>query len=273
MPVVSGGSRMRRSRYRVLAVLDVEDWSGRSAVNAANIQRALRRIETEALTEADIDVRGVGRQSRGDGAVLALPGDVAKEVVTTRFVEALRESIAEYNADCAPGESVRIRLSLNAGDVLEGDGEWAGQPVIAACRLVDSAVIKRVLAASTGSPLVVVVSAAWYDAVIKEGHASGEEYREVWVEEKTFSSVAWVKVPGRTSPPGLRSEDDPVWHDQGGSRGDAADPSRGSQPGRTGGDAGNIVNHGNFVQASKIAGDVVFGNKNVSPTPSQERGQ
>jgi hypothetical protein len=200
---------VRRSRYCLLTVLDVEDWSGRSAVNAANIQAALRRIESRALAEAGIDGASIIRQSRGDGAILALPGDIAKEIVTTRFVEALREAILEYDADCAPGESMRVRLSLNAGDVLEGDGEWAGQPVIAACRLVDSALIKRVLAASTGSPLALIVSAAWYDAVIKEGHASADGYQKVWVEEKTFAEVAWVKVPGRTTPPGLRPEDDP----------------------------------------------------------------
>jgi hypothetical protein len=77
-----------------------------------------------------------------------MPGDVAKELITARFVEALREAVLEHDADCEPEESIRIRLSLHAGDAIEGEGEWAGRPVIAVCRLVDSALIKRVLAAA-----------------------------------------------------------------------------------------------------------------------------
>ena len=66
---------LRRSRYYSWAVLDVEDWSGRPAVNAANIQDTLRRIETEALARAGIDPDSVARQPRGDGAMRAIAGE------------------------------------------------------------------------------------------------------------------------------------------------------------------------------------------------------
>jgi hypothetical protein len=70
----------------------------RFAVNAANIQHALRRIETQALKQAGIDLLRVGRQPAGDGAVLALPGDVSNQLITTRFVEALREVPVSYGS-------------------------------------------------------------------------------------------------------------------------------------------------------------------------------
>ncbi len=246
---------MGRSRYYSIAVLDVENWSSRPAVSAANIQGALRRIEDQGLAGAGIDPNRVGRQPRGDGAILTLPGDVAKELITARFVEALSEAVAEHDDVCDPEESIRIRLSLHAGDVIEGEGEWAGQPVVVASRLVDSAVIKRVLAASTGSPLALIVSRDWYDAVVKEGHISAEGYREVWVEEKTFADVAWVKVPGRTRPPGLLPEDDPGRHRD---PGHGAGPPHGSRSGEA---SEYTVNYGNIVRASTIEGDIVFGNQ------------
>jgi hypothetical protein len=258
---------MRASRYYAWAVLDVENWSGRSAVSAANIQSALKRIEAQALARAGIDAVHVGRQPRGDGAILALPGDVAKELITDQFVEALREAVLEHDADCAPEESVRIRLSLHAGDAIDGDGEWAGQPVIVASRLVDSALIKRVLAAATGSPLALIVSGDWYNAVIKEGHASGDGYQKVWVEEKTFADVAWVKVPGRTRPPGLRPKDAPPLHR------DGARPPPRPRPGGTEGHVDNSVTHGNRVQDSTIKGDVVFGDKYVGTDHRFRRGE
>ena len=252
------GGLVRRSRYYAWAVLDVEDWSGRPAVNAANIQDALRRMEVRALASAQIDQAFVKRQARGDGAVLALPGDVAKEVITTQFVEALREAIEEHDADCDPRESIRIRLALHAGDVIEGEGEWAGQAVIAACRLVDSAVIKRVLAESAPSPLALIVSSEWYDAVVKEGHVASQGYRQVWAEAKTFASRAWVKVPGRTQPLGLRPEDDPGKHRDGAPR-----PPQAAGPGSAAGYP-TVVNHneGMFTGAD-IKGDVVVGTKIV----------
>lgn len=259
---------MRRSRYYSWAVLDVEDWSGRPAVNAANIQDTLRRIEREALARAGIDPNCVGRQPRGDGAMRAIAGDVAKERIATRFVEELRQAIVDYDATSGPEESIRVRLALHAGDVIEGKGEWAGQPVIVASRLVDSAVIKRVLAAAKGSPLALIVSRDWYDAVVKEGYAPSEGYAKVWVEEKTFADVAWVAVPGRTHPPGLRDEDDP------GSRQTAGRPGarEGSPPGQPRDYSDNSINYGNIVRDSEIEGDVVFGNK-YGPEPGSRRGE
>ena len=252
---------LRRSRYYSWAVLDVEDWSGRPAVNAANIQDTLRRIETEALARAGIDPDSVARQPRGDGAMRAIAGEVAKERIATRFVEELRQAIADYDAGCPPGESIRVRLALHAGDVIEGEGEWAGRPVVVASRLVDSAVIKRVLAAATGSPLALIVSGDWYDAVVKEGYAPSEGYAQVWVEEKTFADVAWVAVPGRTHPPGLRAEDDPGAHGAARGRACPAGAPRRALPGEAGEYTDNSINYGNSVRDSVIRGDVVFGGK------------
>jgi len=263
------GDWVGRSRYYSIAVLDVENWSSRPAVSAANIQAALKRIEGQGLARAGIDSARVGRQPRGDGAILTLPGDVAKELVTAQFVEGLREAILEHDADCAPEESIRIRLSLHAGDVIDGEGEWAGQPVIVASRLVDSAVIKRVLAASAASPMALIISGDWYDAVIKEGHVSAEGYRKVWVEEKTFAGVAWVKVPGRTRPPGLLPDDDPGQHRK---DGDGTRPPREPRSGETGDYVDNSVNYGSILRASTIEGDVVFGNK-YGEAPRSGRGE
>jgi hypothetical protein len=258
---------VQRSRYYTWAVYDVENWSGRSAVDAASIQRALRRIEAAALAAAGIDPARVARQPRGDGAILALPGDIAKEAITSQFVEGLREGVSDHDAGCAPGESIRVRLSLHAGDVLEGDGEWAGQPVVIAARLVDSALLKRVLAAAIGSPLALIVSGEWYDAVVREGYASGAGYQEVWVAEKSFAGRAWVAVPGRTRPPGLTPGDAPGPA--------AAPPPPGS--GRADGHAGRAASsgraargptiRGNAVLDSTINGDVVFGSKSVGAEP------
>jgi hypothetical protein len=257
------------SRYYAWAVIDVEDWSSRPAVNGARIQRALSQLVTQSLASADIDPARVARQPRGDGALLALPGDIAKEVITTEFVEALREAVSEHDANCAPEDSIRLRLALHAGEALEGEGEWAGRPVITACRLVDSSVLKRVLAASKGSPLAVIVSSDWYDAVVREGYVSADGYREVWVKVKTFADAAWVKVPGRSSPPGLLPEDDVARRRSGANR--AAPSSPGLRGSDGSGSHGDVTVHGNVITGGTFEGDVVFGDKHSYG--SDRRGQ
>lgn len=143
--------------------------------------------------------------------MLAIPGDTSKELLTTKFIDGIREGIEEHDASCPPEETIRLRLALHAGDGLPGDGEWAGPAVILASRFVNSAVLRRVLKTSTGHALAVIISDDWYQAIIKQGMAPADGYQQVIVREreKGFSSLAWIRVPGRDYPPGLSQEDEP----------------------------------------------------------------
>jgi hypothetical protein len=246
------------SRYYIWAIHDIEDWSSRPAVIQTRIQQALRRLEARALAHVGLDPARVGRQSTGDGAVLALPGDFPKEVITTKYVDALCEGIEEYDAECGPGETIRLRLALHAGESPAGDDEWAGPGVVTASRLVDSAILRRVLAAAKGSALALVLSDEWYRAVIKEGYAPAEGYQEVWIEAKRFADWAWVRVPGRTQPPGLLPGDRRP-------RPGAEGPGPGAASQQAAGAGASISNYGTIgafgdFRGATVHGDVGFGN-------------
>lgn len=258
---------MPDSRYYSWVVTDVENWSSRSAVSGARIQAALRKIEQRALESLDLEATEVGRQPRGDGSILALPGGIPKERIAIRFVEALHEAVLDHATRCDPDDSIRLRLCLNSGDVLDGDGEWAGQPVILACRLVESQVIRRVLAASIGNPLALILPAQWYHAVIGEGYAPGDGYQEVWAETKTFSDFAWVRVPGRTRPAGLLPEDDPAPHKARQAHSDLADEGR-----ATADHANYSGNRGVIVHGSTVNDGIHVGNRYYDRTAPSDRG-
>jgi hypothetical protein len=250
------------SRHYIWSIHDVEDWSSRPAVIQSSIQQVLRRVEARALARADVDPARVGRQSTGDGAVLAIPGDVPKELITTTYVDALCEGIEEHDAECRAAETIRLRLALHAGESPAGQDEWAGPGVITASRLLDAAVLRRVLAAATGSALALIVSDDWYRAVIKEGYASSAGYQQVWVEAKKFAGFAWVRVPGRTQPPGLVPEDRPRLSDQspGPGREDTAAVHQPPGAGMSISNSGTIGDVGDFRGAS-VSGDLNFANK------------
>ena len=197
------------SRYVVLVVCDVEDWSSRPAVAQQRIQVALSSLMDRALTRIGIQRAETSRALRGDGMILVLPGQTDKSLVTTRLVDALREGLIQYTAVAGDDEHIRLRLVLHAGDAVIGDGELAGAAVIRACRLVDSAITRRVLSASQGAPLVLAITGDWYQATVAEGFVSKQGFEQVSAQEKGFAESVWIKVPGRTKVPGLTPTDLP----------------------------------------------------------------
>ena len=188
--------------YHSVAVIDVEHWSSRSAVDQANIQGALTGIMARGAAEVDLDWARVPQLHHEDGAILAVPDDVAKKLIADGFVAAMHRALLDHNLFHRPSRRLRIRLSLHTHT-----GNHFGAAISVAIKLADSAVMKRVLAAACEHPLALIVSRAWHDAVINEGHASPVGYEQVWVKEQTFAEAAWVKVPGMIGPPGLMPGD------------------------------------------------------------------
>lgn len=198
---------MNVSRYYALVVTDIENWGGRPGAVQARMQVALRRILERTMAVAGIENAGIRSTSRGDGLIIALPAEVAKELITDRFVKALNRELRTYNDECLPAEVMRLRVALHAGDVHDGGTEWAGEAVVAACRLVDSDVLRRVLAAADTAVLALIVSAYWYDAVLGAGWADPTGYDRVQPGLKDYAGDAWIRVPGKSHPPGLLPSD------------------------------------------------------------------
>ena len=177
-------------------------------------------------------------------------------------MDALCEGIEEHDAECGAAETIRLRLVLHAGESPGGQDEWAGPGVVTASRLLDAAVLRRVLAAATGNPLALIVSDDWYRTVLKEGYASTRGYQEVWVEGKKFADCAWVRVPGCTRPPGLLPEDDPEPHRGGrslGAGGGSTADHRAPNSGASISSSGSIGAVGD-LRGATVNGDVAFGN-------------
>jgi len=195
------------SRYYALVVTDIENWGGRPGAIQARMQVALRLILERAMACAGIENAGVRSTSRGDGLIIALPAEVSKELITAGFVKTLNRELRTYDDECPPEEVMRLRIALHAGDVHDGGTEWAGEAVVTACRLVDSDVLRRVLNAADTAVLALIVSAYWYDAVLRAGWADPTDYDRVRPGLKDYAGDAWIRVPGKSHPPGLLPSD------------------------------------------------------------------
>lgn len=179
---------------------------GKRGENSEPLENSLRErlsdIEKKALSSLDLDASTVRRAPVPCGSMLAWPGDIPSHVIAGRFIEALCEALRGHAARCAPAEPIRVRMALNAGESAAGEEIWSSSPATVAAKLADLPVIQRVLAASLGSPLALIVSDEWHASL-----RSLYGFQPVVVTEPGLAGPAWIKVPGNSRPPGLRPDD------------------------------------------------------------------
>lgn len=240
---------MNASRYYAWVVMDIENWGGRPGCNQSRMQHALREIIARGMSASSIEEAAIRRTSRGDGVILGIPTEVAKETITSGFLKSLNRELRLYDDECPPDEVMRLRISLHAGDAQDGGEEWAGNSVVVACRLVDSEILHRVLKAASSAVLAIIVSDVWYDAVLRERWADPTGYAQVAPRVKDYHGGAWIKVPGFSRPPGLLPSDAPLRHRE---RREQSSPAQRSA--RVSGGSSIIVN-------GPIHGDTFTGNK------------
>lgn len=245
-------------RYANLAVVDIQQFGTRTDYVQTLLRRRLNEILDSSLSAAGVDPGGpmVDRVDRGDGVALILDTRISKQVLTGPFVEALAEELRRHAITSLPMSSIRLRLSLHAGEVSSNQGGYSGSDLNAACRLVDIEMLRDVLAATPTANLVVGLSDEWHTAVIKNDWADGSDYTTVPFVSKEIHSWAHVRVPGHPAPAGGPGSDD----------GSDPEPGQGSRP-----DTGPRWDPGSDGGPKPAGGPRRPGDKPPYPSPSSVR--
>ncbi|HEX6359669.1 hypothetical protein [Actinophytocola sp.] len=183
---------------RTLLSSDAENYSGRNDLQQHELQQARVDVLAVATAAAGFDRSRWSVQPAGDGELAVLPANVPEWTVIDEFPSALAHALAAYNASQRHGGRLRMRLAIHQGLVSPAAGGYAGQGVVAVSRLVDSAPARQALAACPTTDLVVLLSPALFEEVVRQGHTrmSERDFREVVVRNKTFHGSAWLHVPG-----------------------------------------------------------------------------
>jgi hypothetical protein len=193
----------RYAETRSLVALDIERWSSRNTIEQGNLQDDLWMLVDDALVVAGIEPSLLRRQHRGDGLLLSCPADLDKRLLTQPLVHALDERVRRHLFEAPAGRRMRLRVALHSGDIVDSGPDWQGPAVVEVCRLLDADELRRTLAEARTSVLAVVLSAHWYDEVVKAGRVPAQGYRQVLVKGKDGDRRAWIRVPGLNEPPGL----------------------------------------------------------------------
>jgi hypothetical protein len=192
----------------------------------------LRAIVSGVLGKQSIALEAIHHDDLGDGLRLIVPAVVTPRAMLDPFIPALDRALR--GRDTRRTGPLRLRVAVHLGLLHRDGGAWAGEPLVHCARLLDARSVRDVVQLNPSAAVVLVVSQAMYDAVVRHGYGLDRAgYHEVAVREKETVTAGWMFLPGCA---------DPVWPDDGGRAGKpGAQPARehpDADAGAKAGDAG-----------------------------------
>lgn len=186
--------------HHLIINLDVQDSGQRTNPGHLVLRDVVYDIVQSAFTATGIDLSRPP-EDRGDGMLLVLPASVPKKQMLGRWVNELHEALRERNAPLK--EPIRVRVGIHAGELHHDDHGVAGTDVNIACRLASCEPTKGTLRAAPHASMVVAVSDAIYQSVVRHDgpYIEPDSYCQHALHTAEFDGPVWLRVPGYSIPP------------------------------------------------------------------------
>ena len=185
--------------HRGILALDIQGFGRLERTNPARarMRTGLHRILGNAMTAAHIAPEHVEQSEYGDGVLVLLGPHVSKARLLHPVLPRLLSGLARYNRTAPDAARLRLRVVVHAGELLRDAHGITGEDLILAFRLLDAEVV-RVRLAQAMADLVLVVSDAIYQGIVKHGYSKIDPavFHPIWVTAKEISTRAWLHVPG-----------------------------------------------------------------------------
>ncbi|OXM44794.1 P-loop NTPase fold protein [Amycolatopsis alba] len=165
------------------------------------IRQGVYEVLRTAFDESGIDFGAASTEDRGDGVLILLSLDTPRNLVADQLPERLAVGLRRYNSTRTPRAQMRLRVSVNFGEVLNDGHGWIGEATDIAFRQLDAASVKETFI-EYPSLIAVIASERYFDEVI--AHDPGllpELYRPIEVSVKSFAGTAYVLMIGAISTP------------------------------------------------------------------------
>ncbi|MBN6041082.1 hypothetical protein [Amycolatopsis sp. 195334CR] len=191
-------SQLPPALYRTIVVVDVEGFTspGRSLSDRLALREGMYDLLKIAFGESGVDFGSCASEDRGDGALILLPIGISKTVVADQLPERIAVALRRYNVTRVPEAQMRLRVSVNSGDVVHDGNGWVGQAIDIAFRVVEAPPVKTAFAVS--DRLVAFISPpGFYDEVIKlDSGLLPDSYTAVPISVKTFTETVYFRLLG-----------------------------------------------------------------------------
>lgn len=184
-------------RYLCMSV-DVVGYGRQDDLGQARVQADLIRRLDEAAATAGLSRASWLRQAKGDEELSLIPQTEALPRVVGDFCRGLERALRAAGHVHGSAGRMRLRLAIDDGPALPAANGYTGQAVVGVSRLVNSAVVRRALAAADDAVLAIILSDGVFRDWVKSGLSSAQPgwFRPVQVAEKEFHERAWLWVPG-----------------------------------------------------------------------------
>ena len=189
--------------HRMIVVVDVAGFTSpdRHRPDRLALRQGMYGVLKTAFAESDVDFDSCATEDRGDGALILLPPGASKNVVADRLPDRISVALRRYNWTRVPQAQIRLRVSLNSGDVLNDGNGWVGEAVDTAFRILDAQSAKDALAESDRI-VAFISSERFFEEVIEQDPGLLPElYRPIPVSVKTFTGTAYLRLHGELTTP------------------------------------------------------------------------
>jgi tetratricopeptide (TPR) repeat protein len=181
-------------------VVDVEGFSHRTAPHQVAVRNGFYLALASAFDSAGISWPDCYHEDRGDGVVVLIPAHVPKAVLVDLLPHDLVGALCEHNRAAPAEDRIRLRMALNAGEIIFDDHGVTGSSLNLAFRLIEAGPVREALAESPGV-LALITSSWFFDEVVRHSpNAEPARYRPVRVSVKETVAVGWLSLPDRPYP-------------------------------------------------------------------------
>ncbi|HKN98543.1 MAG TPA: hypothetical protein VJX10_15595 [Pseudonocardiaceae bacterium] len=164
--------------HRTIFAVDIEGSTTRNNTAKADLRGAMYELLEQALRANGIDEDCCDPLvDRGDGilALIRPLDEVPKTVLLAKVVPTLRELLVDHEKN-NPGQRLRLRAVLHAGEVHHDSRGPFGEALDVAFRLLDAPEVKQRFRMVAG-PLLLVVSEWIYRTIVRQGYEGIDELR------------------------------------------------------------------------------------------------
>ncbi len=183
---------------RTIVVVDVAGFTApeRNPLDRLAVRRGMYEVLRIAFAESDVDFDSCVSEDRGDGALILLPPGTTKSLVADRLPDRIAVALRRYNHTRTPQAQIRLRVSLNSGEVLNDGNGWVGDAVDTAFRILDAQPAKEAFAESDRMIAFISSQRFFADVIAQDPGLLPELYSPIPVSVKTFTGMAYLRLHG-----------------------------------------------------------------------------
>ncbi|TCB99641.1 hypothetical protein E0H26_03525 [Micromonospora zingiberis] len=183
--------------HHTIVATDVVGSSARHDQLQLKMRDDLRGVLERTLRRQDLDLAELAPTDLGDGFRLHAPAAVSPLAMVSPFVDNLVTELRVHRQSANERSRLRLRVAIHMGLLnREPHGGWAGIVLSECARLLDAPAARDLIADAPDADLVLVVSDAVFDAVVRQGYGPApEQFRRIPVTVKESNFSAWAYLP------------------------------------------------------------------------------